>query len=85
MLFEKEKEYLIPVNYEILKNYCTEVKTYKVSKESMISYKGIKYSVPIQFIGKDITVLEEDNVIHLYYNSNLIYTYQKNFCEEIIL
>lgn len=78
VLFEKEKEYLIPVNYEILKNYCTEVKTYKVSKESMISYKGIKYSVPIQFIGKDITVLEEDNVIHLYYNSNLIYTYQKN-------
>ena len=47
ILFEKEKEYLIPVNYEILENYCLLEKTYKVSNESMISYHGIKYSVPI--------------------------------------
>lgn len=77
-LFEKEKEYLKPVNYEILENYCLPEKTYKVSHESMITYHGIKYSVPIQYIGKQITVLEEDNVIHLYYNKNLIYTYEKN-------
>ena len=78
VLFEKEKEYLKPVNYEILENYCLPEKTYKVSHESMITYHGIKYSVPIQYIGKQITVLEEDNVIHLYYNRNFIYTYQKN-------
>ena len=77
-LFEKEKEYLIPVNLEILEDYCTPTKTYKVSNESMITYHGIKYSVPIQFVGKDITVMDEDNVIHLYYNSKLIYTYEKN-------
>lgn len=77
-LFEKEKEYLIPVNYEILNNYSLDNKTYKVSNESMISYKGSKYSVPIQYIGKQITVIDEDNVIHLYYNSNLIYSYTKN-------
>ena len=73
ILFEKEKEYLTPVNYEILENYCLPEKTYKVSNESMITYHGIKYSVPIQYVGKQITVLEEDNVIHLYYN-----TYEKN-------
>lgn len=78
VLFKKEKEYLIPVNYEILKNYCLPEKTYKVSHESMISYKGIKYSVPIQYVGKNITVIDEDNVIHLYYNKNLIYSYNKN-------
>lgn len=78
ILFEKEKEYLIPVNYEILENYCLLEKTYKVSNESMISYHGIKYSVPIQYVGKQLTVIDEDNVIHLYYNKELIYTYKKN-------
>jgi len=77
-LFEKEKEYLNPVNFEILENYCLAQKTYKVSNESMITYQGIKYSVPIQYVGKNIIVLDEDNVIHLYYNKNLIYSYQKN-------
>lgn len=77
-LFEKEKEYLTPVNYEILENYCLPEKTYKVSNESMISYQGIKYSVPLQYIGKSITVIDEDNVIHLYYNKKIIYSYKKN-------
>ena len=78
ILFDKEKEYLTPINYEILENYCLPEKTYKVSNESMISYKGIKYSVPIQYVGKQLTVIDEDNVIHLYYNKELIYSYKKN-------
>lgn len=78
ILYQKEKEYLIPVNIDILKNYFIPEKTYKVSNESMITYKGIKYSVPIQYIGKQITILEEDNIIHLYYNSKLLYSYNKN-------
>lgn len=77
-LFEKEKEYLKPVNYEILEDYSIISKTYKVTNESMISYKGIKYSVPIQYVGKQITVIDEDNIIHLYYNKFLICSYKKN-------
>ena len=61
-----------------MKNYYIPEKTYKVSNESMIVYHGIKYSVPIQYVGKQITVLDEDNVIHLYYNAKLIYSYNKN-------
>lgn len=83
-LFEKEKEYLTPVNYEILENYCLPEKTYKVSNESMISYQGIKYSVPLQYIGKSITVIDEDNVIHLYYNKKIIYSYKKIQIIDII-
>ena len=56
------------MNFEILENYSIPEKTYKVSNESMIKYHGIKYSVPIQYVGKNISVLEEDNVIHIYYN-----------------
>lgn len=78
VLFEKEKEYLKPVNFEILENYSIPEKTYKVSNESMIKYHGIKYSVPIQYVGKNISVLEEDNVIHLYYNKDLVCSYNKN-------
>ena len=78
VLFQKEKEYLKPVNIDILKNYYIPEKVYKVSNESMITYKGIKYSVPIQYIGKQITVLDEDEIIHLYYNSKLIYSYNKS-------
>lgn len=44
----------------------------------MISYQGIKYSVPIQYVGKELTVLEEDNVIHIYYSTDLIVSYKKN-------
>ena len=76
--FIKEKEYLKPVKYEILENYSLPEKTYKVSNESMISYQGIKYSVPIQYVGKELTVLAEDNVIHIYYSTNLIVSYKKN-------
>ena len=77
-LFEKEKEYLKPVNFELLENYNLPEKTYKVSNESMINYHGIKYSVPIQYVGKNIFILEEDDVIHLYYNKNLVCSYKKN-------
>lgn len=44
----------------------------------MISYHGIKYSVPLQYIGKSITVTDENNVIHLYYNKKMICSYKKN-------
>ena len=77
-LFEKEKKYLTPVNLDLLKTYIAQEKTYKVSNESMITYKGVKYSVPIQYVGKQLSVLEEDNVIHIYYNKNLVYSYKKN-------
>lgn len=78
VLFEQEKEYLIPVNIDILDNYRIPDKTYKVSNESMITYKGIKYSVPIQYVGKQITVLEENNLLYLYYNAEFICSYEKN-------
>lgn len=77
-LFIKEKEHLKPVNYQLLENYSLPEKTYKVSNESMINYHGVKYSVPIQYVGKNITVIDDNNVIHLYYNKDLIYSYKKN-------
>ena len=41
---------------------------YKVSKESMVTYKGKKYSVPTYLIGKQVTISEMDSRINIYYN-----------------
>lgn len=66
---EKEKEYLnsLPL-WDRLLNYYMPEKTYKVSKESMITYKGKKYSVPTYLISKHVTVSEVDSRINVYYN-----------------
>ena len=68
-IHEKEKEYLnsLPL-WDRLINYYDPDKTYKVSKESMITYKGKKYSVPTYLIGKQVTVSEIDSRINIYYN-----------------
>ena len=42
----------------------------------MITYKKHKYSVPIRFIGEYMTVKENGNSLDIYYNTDLIVTYQ---------
>ncbi len=73
--FKKEKNTLNPVNIEILKPYFIRQKEYKVSNESMITYKGKKYSVPTAYIGKYVTVTEGDSTIYIYYSTDFICSY----------
>ena len=73
--FEKEKNTLNPVNIDILKPYFIRQKEYKVSNESMITYKGKKYSVPTAYIGKYVTVTEGNSTIYIYYTTNFICSY----------
>ena len=76
---EKETKYLLPLpNQEVLNAYTTSPKEYKVSKESMITYKGQKYSVPTYLIGKSVSVKETDGYIHIYYITNLITKHKKS-------
>ena len=65
-IHEKEKEYLnsLPLWDRLINYYDPD----KVSKESMITYKGKKYSVPTYLIGKQVTVSEIDSRINIYYN-----------------
>lgn len=71
----KEKEYLYPAVPSQIRELYKPAKTYKVSKESMISYHGQKYSVPVKYISKRLTVKNIDNVLHIYYNLELISTH----------
>lgn len=76
--FVKEKEYLIPVNLDLLMQYTNNRPKYKVTKESMINYKGKKYSVPINYVGKTLQVNEDDEFIYIYSNTILVRKYSKN-------
>ncbi|MCC4485796.1 Mu transposase domain-containing protein, partial [Limosilactobacillus reuteri] len=54
-LWTKEKEYLSPFDKILLLSVIDRDQTRKVSNESMITYKGNKYSVPVKYIGKEVT------------------------------
>jgi len=68
--FKKEQEYLRPLPFiNVLTSYLSHHKEYKVTSESMINYKGRKYSVPIYYIGKSVTVTEENGEIIIYFDN----------------
>ncbi len=81
--FLKEKEYLSPLpRLDILLSYFHHEKEYKVSKESMIRYKGKKYSVPTRYIGKYLTLSEKDSELCIYYTKDLVACH--NISEKIL-
>jgi transposase len=76
--FKREKEHLRPLpNMHLLSSYVSNYKDYTVSLESMINYKGRKYSVPIYYIGKKVNVIEVDNKISIYYNGDFICSFDR--------
>lgn len=93
--FEKEKEYLTPLpNSILLDKYFSNRQTRKVSHESMITYKGIKYSVPTKYINCNLEItLDKDNLC-IYDNTNLVtchqisinnpFNYKKEHLKDII-
>jgi len=91
---KEEQKYLLSLPaLEVVSPYFAKNKGYKVSKESMITYKKHKYSVPIRFIGEYLTVKENGNSLNIYYNTDLIVThkisdkylnYKKEHAKEIL-
>lgn len=80
--FKNEKEYLIPLpNHEILNSFITKPVTRKVTKESMIVYNRSKYSLPIKYIGKTVSITINNDILQIYYNSTLIKSHRvsKNY------
>lgn len=71
--FDKEKEYLrsLPSD-QIIETYTSLQKIYSVSKESMITYKGNKYSVPTYYIDKKVKVKDKNDFLEIYFDSELI-------------
>lgn len=72
--FQKEKEYLLPEpNYDILNDYTNEPRILrKVSKESLVTFNGKRYSVPNKYIGKEVELQIQDNTLQIYYSSKFV-------------
>ena len=70
---EKEKEFLLPLPQEQIRNsYKIRTSTVKVNKSSMITYRTNQYSVPTKYIGKHLKIQVYDEQLHLYDHNELI-------------
>ena len=75
-LFDIEKEYLNPLpRQDIIDHYITNMIPAKVSNESLVYYKGTKYSVSPKYINQTVKLQENDNKLLIYYNTDLIATH----------
>lgn len=73
LLFQKEKEYLLPLpDSKVIESYLNVQKAIKVQKDSLVYYKGSKYSVDPKYIGKVVTIKEVENKIYIYFNTELV-------------
>ena len=76
-LLKVEKEYLIKLpNKEILDSYTNTPIIRKVSKESLIQYNNNKYSVPTQYIDKEVEIKIYNSTLEIYYNTELIRSHE---------
>jgi len=92
--FNEEKKYLLELpNKDIFYSYNEKNKKYKVSKESMITYLGHKYSVATSYIGKlvdvevvgnELKVSFNDDVIAIHKISEKLLNYKKEHAIEIL-
>ena len=74
LLFQKEKEYLQPLpNQKVIESYLSyNNRQTVVQKDSMITYKASKYSVPSAYIGKSVWCRETEHKLYVYYNTELV-------------
>jgi transposase len=79
LLFQREKEHLKPLpNIKIIESYMELNNPSQVHKDSLIYYKGIRYSVPPEYIGKYVYVNEYFDTLQIYFNTNLIAVHTKS-------
>lgn len=83
LLYEKEKEYLSPLpNNKIILSYLEGLEKSKVYNDSLIYYKGKRYSVNPQYIGQYVQTKQIDNMLYIYHKKQLIATHE--ITEKII-
>ncbi len=73
LLFQKEKEYLQSLpSQKVIESYLSHNRQIIVQKDSLITYKNSKYSVPSAYIGKSVYIRQTENKLFIYYNTELI-------------
>lgn len=83
VLFKKEKEYLLPLpNAHLLDSYLENVVIAKVPSTLLVPFEGKGYSVPKEYIGKNVKLVSESNNLYIYFNTKLIAIHQTS-CNKI--
>jgi len=78
-LFEKEKEFLLPLPRSVvMDSYLVNSRRVRVSEESLIYFRGSRYSVSPKYINKLVCVKETDGVLYVYFEDVLIATHDIN-------
>lgn len=73
VFLKKKKKYLVPLpNKNILEKYKQKIEYRKVSQDSMIVYRGNRYSIPTRFIGSYLAIRIIENQVCIYDNTELI-------------
>ena len=73
LMFQKEKEYFLPLPKEsIISSYTKHKTKYMVYPDSLINYNNKKYSVPDKYIGQYVHAEHIDKYLHIYFNTELI-------------
>ncbi len=73
LLFQKEKEYLQSLpNREVIESYLSHNRQITVQKDSLITYKNHRYSVPPAYIGKSVWIRQTEEKLLIYYNTEQI-------------
>ena len=76
VLFEKEKEYLLPIpNKMLLESYLETCVVRVVPSTMLVNYDGKGYSVNKEYINKKVKIYPVDNKLYIYYNDDLIATH----------
>lgn len=72
--WSREKEHLSSCHYDQLAIYGSIEKNIhrKVSREAMVNFRGNKYSVPVRFIGKSVSLSVVEENLHILDGSVLI-------------
>ena len=86
-----KKEGLSPLKREYI---IDKINLRRVQKDCLISYAGNQYSVPAEYVGKDVAVVALDNMLAAYYEGKQIalhrISYQKKdrdhpkFCVNLL-
>lgn len=77
ILFQKEKEYLSPIPTKcMIESYIVDHLTCVVPSTLLVKYKGNEYSVPMKYINKRVKLIQVDNILHIYFSTELIRTHE---------
>ena len=75
--FEKGKDSLLPLPPETVRNqYRIKTINVKVNSASMVTIKANQYSVPREYVGKNVKYQVHDSKIYVYFNTKLIAVHQ---------